>query len=70
MPIRIPNKLPAVKTLEDENIFVMTSERASQQDIRPLKIIILNIMPTKIETETQLLPLNTLIYHGSTEIIP
>lgn len=57
MPIEIQSNLPAAKILEDENIFVMTTERASKQDIRPLKIIILNIMPTKIQTETQLLRL-------------
>ncbi len=57
MPIRIQNELPAFKTLESENIFVMTNERAISQDIRPLKIIILNLMPNKIETETQLLRL-------------
>ena len=57
MPINIPNALPAVKTLESENIFVMTKERAEKQDIRPLKILILNLMPKKIETETQLLRL-------------
>ena len=54
MPIKIPNELPAVKTLECENIFVMTETRAITQDIRPLKILILNLMPTKIDTETQL----------------
>ncbi len=54
MPIKIPNDLPAVKTLADENIFVMTETRAMTQDIRPLKILILNLMPKKIETETQL----------------
>ncbi len=54
MPIRIPNDLPAVKTLQDENIFVMTETRAITQDIRPLKILLLNLMPKKIETETQL----------------
>ncbi len=54
MPIRIPNDLPAVKTLNDENIFVMTEKRAITQDIRPLKILLLNLMPKKIETETQL----------------
>ena len=54
MPIKIPNELPAVKTLENENIFVMTENRAISQDIRPLKILILNLMPTKIDTETQL----------------
>ncbi len=54
MPIKIPNDLPAVKTLEGENIFVMTEKRAITQDIRPLKILLLNLMPKKIETETQL----------------
>lgn len=54
MPIKIPNELPAVKTLECENIFVMTETRAITQDIRPIKILILNLMPTKIDTETQL----------------
>lgn len=54
MPIKIPNDLPAVKTLNDENIFVMTETRAITQDIRPLNILLLNLMPKKIETETQL----------------
>ena len=54
MPIKIPNELPAVKILENENIFVMTETRAITQDIRPLKILILNLMPTKVDTETQL----------------
>ena len=54
MPIKIPNDLPAVKTLNSENIFVMTETRAMTQDIRPLRILILNLMPKKIETETQL----------------
>ena len=54
MPIKIPNELPAVRTLEEENIFVMTETRAITQDIRPLKILILNLMPTKVDTETQL----------------
>ena len=54
MPIKIPNELPAVRTLETENIFVMTEKRAITQDIRPLKILILNLMPTKVDTETQL----------------
>ncbi len=54
MPIKIPNDLPAVKTLNNENIFVMTEKRAITQDIRPLKILLLNLMPKKIETETQL----------------
>lgn len=57
MPIRIQADLPAIEVLEGENIFVMTHERANLQDIRPLKIAILNLMPTKIETETQLLRL-------------
>jgi len=55
MPIKIPNALPAHQILESENIFVMSSDRAESQDIRPLKIVILNLMPTKIATETQLL---------------
>lgn len=53
MPIKIPNSLPATKTLIDENIFVMTETRATGQDIRPLQILLLNLMPTKIVTETQ-----------------
>ena len=57
MPIKIDSNLPAHKLLENENIFVMTEERAVSQDIRPLKILILNLMPTKIETETQILRL-------------
>ena len=54
MPIKIPNLLPATQTLENENIFVMTETRAITQDIRPLHILLLNLMPTKIDTETQL----------------
>ncbi|MGX8718514.1 MAG: homoserine O-acetyltransferase/O-succinyltransferase family protein, partial [Desulfovibrio sp.] len=54
MPIKIPNELPAVKTLNQENIFVIPETRAMTQDIRPLKILLLNLMPTKIATETQL----------------
>lgn len=54
MPIKIPNELPATRTLQSENIFVMTETRAMTQDIRPLKILLLNLMPTKIDTETQL----------------
>ena len=54
MPIKIPNALPARETLENENIFVMTEFRAMNQDIRPLHILVLNLMPTKIVTETQL----------------
>jgi len=55
MPIKIPNKLPAVSQLESENIFVMTEEMAMKQDIRPLKLALVNLMPTKIATETQIL---------------
>lgn len=54
MPIKIPNDLPAVKILEKENIFAMTETRAITQDIRPLKIVLLNLMPKKVETETQI----------------
>ena len=54
MPICIPSDLPAAKTLLKENIFIMDTGRASSQDIRPLKILVLNLMPTKIDTETQL----------------
>ncbi len=54
MPIRIPNNLPATGVLQQENIFVMTETRAVTQDIRPLEIVLLNLMPTKITTETQL----------------
>ncbi|MCL2826800.1 MAG: homoserine O-succinyltransferase [Eggerthellaceae bacterium] len=55
MPIRIPDSLPATNILESENIFVMTEHRAMHQDIRPLRILLLNLMPTKIVTETQIL---------------
>ena len=54
MPIKIPNALPATQTLINENIFVMTETRALTQDIRPLRVAVLNLMPTKIVTETQL----------------
>ena len=54
MPIKIPNLLPATKVLLDENIFVISENRAITQDIRPLKILMLNLMPKKIETETQI----------------
>ena len=54
MPIKIPNALPATDTLRSENIFVMTETRAMTQDIRPLQIALVNLMPTKIDTETQL----------------
>ena len=57
MPINVPTHLPAVKTLSGENIFVITEDRAHAQDIRPLEIAIVNLMPTKIDTETQLLRL-------------
>lgn len=57
MPIKIPDSLPAAEVLTGENIFVMTEARAEQQDIRPLSIALLNLMPTKIVTETQLLRL-------------
>ena len=54
MPIKIPDQLPATNILESENIFVMTEHRALTQDIRPLQVLLLNLMPTKIATETQL----------------
>ena len=54
MPIKIPNELPATNVLTAENIFVMTETRAITQDIRPLQILLLNLMPTKVDTETQL----------------
>ena len=57
MPVKIPNTLPARATLESENVFVMGEERAIHQDIRPMRVAILNLMPTKIATETQLLRL-------------
>ncbi len=57
MPIRIPKNLPAYETLSNENIFIMSDTRADTQDIRTLKIIILNLMPKKIETETQIMRL-------------
>ena len=55
MPIKIPDALPATDVLEGENIFVMTELRAMHQDIRPLKVLLLNLMPTKIVTETQIM---------------
>ena len=57
MPIVIPGSLPAFETLSEENIFIINEERTIHQDIRPLEIAIVNLMPTKIETETQLLRL-------------
>ncbi|MBO4365878.1 MAG: homoserine O-succinyltransferase [Eggerthellaceae bacterium] len=55
MPIKIPDQLPATSILEGENIFVMTEHRAMHQDIRPLRVLLLNLMPTKVATETQIL---------------
>ncbi len=57
VPIKIPDQLPASDVLRQENIFVMPESRASTQEIRPLKVLILNLMPKKIETETQFLRL-------------
>ena len=57
MPLRLPDKLPAIDFLKDENIFVLGNERANSQDIRPLRIAILNLMPLKITTETDLVRL-------------
>lgn len=57
MPLNLPDKLPAIELLKEENIFVIDSSRASRQDIRPLKIVVLNLMPLKITTETDLIRL-------------
>ena len=57
MPLRLPDKLPAINLLKKENIFVMDNTRATSQDIRPLRIVILNVMPLKITTETDLVRL-------------
>ena len=57
MPLRLPDKLPAIELLKKENIFVMDNSRATTQDIRPLRIVILNLMPLKITTETDLVRL-------------
>ena len=54
MPIKVPNNLPAIETLTNENVFVMTDTRAMTQDVRPLHILLLNLMPTKVDTETQI----------------
>ena len=72
MPIVIPKDIPAYKVLEDENVFVMHTERANTQDIRPVDILILNLMPTKIVTETQLARLlaNTCLQVNLTFIVP
>ena len=58
MPLTLPDRLPAIELLKEENIFVMGSWRASHQDIRPLRIAILNLMPLKITTETDLVRLH------------
>lgn len=72
MPINIPDGLPAISALESENIFVMNETRATTQDIRPLKIGIMNLMPTKIETEIQLMRLlsNTPLQIDITLLVP
>lgn len=57
MPLRLPDKLPAIELLKRENIFVMDESRAHKQEIRPLRIVILNLMPLKITTETDLIRL-------------
>ena len=57
MPLNLPDRLPAIELLKKENIFVIDSSRASSQDIRPLRIVILNLMPLKITTETDLVRL-------------
>ena len=57
MPLNLPDRLPAIDILKEENIFVIDSSRATSQDIRPLKIVILNLMPLKITTETDLIRL-------------
>lgn len=57
MPLNLPDKLPAIELLKEENIFVIDNSRATQQDIRPLRIVILNLMPLKITTETDLVRL-------------
>ena len=57
MPLNLPDKLPAIELLKEENIFVIDNSRASSQDIRPLKIVVLNLMPIKITTETDLVRL-------------
>ena len=57
MPLNLPDKLPAIELLKEENIFVIDNSRAVRQDIRPLRIVILNLMPLKITTETDLVRL-------------
>ena len=69
MPIKVADSLPATAILENENIFVMTEYRAIHQDIRPLNVLILNLMPTKVVTETQLLrKLSNTVIHRSIRI--
>ena len=74
MPVILPSDLPATKVLQDENIFVMRHERAITQDIRPLEILIINLMPDKIVTETQLArllansPLQVQVTSGSAQM--
>ena len=63
MPIKVKNNFPAKKILEDENIFIMDENRAMSQDIRPLKILILNLMPLKEDTEVQLMTDSSLQGH-------
>ena len=58
MPLRLPDRLPAIEILKRENIFVMDDSRAHMQDIRPLRIVVLNLMPLKITTETDLVRLS------------
>ena len=57
MPLNLPDRLPSIESLKKENIFVMSSSRAITQDIRPLRIVVLNLMPIKITTETDLIRL-------------
>ena len=72
MPINVPDGLPAISTLENENIFVMSESRAQSQDIRPIRIAVLNLMPTKIETEIQFMRLlsNTPLQVDITLVVP
>lgn len=64
MPIRVPDELPAVNFLREENVFVMTTSRASGQEIRPLKVLILNLMPKKIERKSVSAPAFKLTFAG------
>ena len=65
MPLNLPDRLPAIELLKKENIFVIDSSRAETQDIRPLRIIVLNLMPLKITTETDLVRLLSIKYTSS-----